>query len=92
MRLGYIDYALAVLVGTLGSGERDELALFAMARTSWDRARQPTVGGMAVDPSRARYVGWVPGQFAGKAWKSSIMARPRRARIIEPANVDQAAR
>jgi citrate synthase len=58
-----IDYALAVLVHTLGLPPRSELALFAMARTvGWiaHASEQLRHGGL-IRP-RARYVGPAPGR------------------------------
>jgi citrate synthase len=61
-----IDYALAVLIHTLGMPPGNELVLFAMARTvGWiaHASEQLRHGGL-IRP-RARYVGPVPGRTAG---------------------------
>ncbi len=61
-----IDYALAVLVHTLGLAPGNELVLFAMARTvGWiaHASEQLRHGGL-IRP-RARYVGPAPGRSPG---------------------------
>jgi citrate synthase len=61
-----IDYALAVLIHTLGMPPGNELVLFAMARTvGWiaHASEQLRQGGL-IRP-RARYIGPVPGRAAG---------------------------
>src|SRR5471032_2483381 len=60
-----IDYALAVLVHTLGLPPRSELVLFAMARTvGWiAHASEQLRHGWLIRP-RARYIGPAPGRSA----------------------------
>jgi citrate synthase len=63
-----IDYALAVLMHTLGMPPGNELVLFAMARTvGWiaHASEQLRHGGL-IRP-RARYIGPVPGRAAGSS-------------------------
>jgi citrate synthase len=61
-----IDYALAVLVHTLGLAPGNELVLFAMARTvGWiAHASEQLQHGRLIRP-RARYIGPAPGRSAG---------------------------
>ena len=74
-----IDYALAVLVHTLGMPAGNELVLFAMARTvGWiAHASEQLQHGRLIRP-RARYIGPAPGRGPAAEQSREDVAGPKR--------------